>query len=74
MAAWVPLSHMETEVAEQQQQWHVAIGLAEFVAHVSNLQRIVDMCNTAELSAIDRAKLKNIMQWGSFVEEVRSEG
>lgn len=61
---------METQVAEQQ-QWHVAIGLADFVAHVSNLQHVVDMCNTAELSSIDRAKLKNFMQWGSFIEEVR---
>lgn len=54
----------------EQQQWHVAIGLADFVAHVSNLQHVVDMCNTAELSSIDRAKLKNFMQWGSFIEEM----
>lgn len=60
---------METQAAEHQ-QWHAAIGLADFVAHVSNLQRIVDMCNTAELGSIDRAKLKNIMQWGLFIEEV----
>eukprot|EP00752_Nemacystus_decipiens_P011888 g10541.t1 len=61
---------METKVAEQQQAWHAAIGLADFVAHVSNLQHIVDACNTAELGSIDRAKLKNIMQWGLFVEEM----
>eukprot|EP00903_Cladosiphon_okamuranus_P019659 g18072.t1 len=61
---------MELQVADQQQQWHVAIGLADFVTHVSNLQHIVDMCNTMELGSIDRAKLKNIMQWGLFIEQM----
>lgn len=73
MAARAPLSHMQTQAAEQQQQqqqWHVSIGLADFVAHVSKMQHIVDMCNTAKLGLIDRAKLKNFMRWGRFIEEV----
>lgn len=70
--ARAPTSHMETQVAEQQQQWHVNIGLTDFVAHVSNLQHVVDVCNTTELGSIDRAKLKNIMQWGLFVEQVNT--
>lgn len=74
VAARAPLSRMEPQAAEKQQQWHAAIGLAEFVAHVANLQHVVDVCNTAELGLIDRAKLKNIMQWGLFIEQVGLRG
>ena len=57
----------------QEQQWHPAIGLASFLGHVSNLQNVVDMCNTAEFRSIDKAKIKVIMQWGLWIEEVRRE-
>lgn len=56
---------------QQQQQWHVDIKLTDFVAHVSNLQHIVDMCNTSELSSIKKEDMKRIMGWGAFIEEVR---
>ncbi len=59
------------EVPGARHQWHAAIALEDFMTHVTNFQRIVDMCNTAEFCSIDEAKIKHIMQWGLWIEEVR---
>lgn len=77
----MPPSRMDNQVAErygrqqhqqqQQEQWHVNIELADIIAHVSNLQHIVDMCNTSELSSISKADMTRIMGWGVLIEEVK---
>lgn len=63
---------MGTQVPDQQEQpWHAKFGLDEFVEHVEKLQKIVDSANSTKLWSIDKMKLKKMVGWGLFVEEVR---
>lgn len=65
---------MGTQVPhEQRQPWHRKFGLAEFVGHVEKLQEIVSSANSAKLWSVDRTKLKKMVGWGMFIEEVRGQ-